>query len=202
MSKKEIMRDCFSLLEAEYGIQNESKKEVWAKVLGCYPAQKIIDACMECIRTGTFFPRVSKMIEFIEGDIESETELAWLLLKEKMSKEGYYKSVSFPENPVIGAVIEVMGGWCKMFDIKEDEEKWVKREFIKMYPIYKKRGIYPDRLIGKFEADNLKVGYSEEYLLKRYGIHLDGSRIKRKKIEAPKSKNKEKSDERKLLKKE
>lgn len=201
MSKKEIMRDCFSLLEAEYGKQNELKKEVWAKILGCYPAQKIIDACMECIRTGTFFPRVSKMIEFIEGDIESEAELAWLLLKEKMNKYGYYKSVSFPENPVVGAVIEVMGGWMPMFDIKVDEEKWVKKEFIKMYPILKKRGIYPDRLIGKFEADNIKLGYSEEYLLERYGMHLDGSKDKNKKIKAPESKNKENADEKRLLEK-
>jgi len=201
MNKAEILKQSFNLLEAEYGTQNELKKEVWVKVLKGYPAEKIMDACIKCIRTGTFFPRVSKMIEFIEGDIESESELAWLLLKEKMDKYGYYQSVSFPENPVIGAVIEAMGGWLKMFDIKEDEEKWVKKEFIKLYPILKKRGIYPNRLLGKHEVDNLKAGYNEKYLLKRYGMHIDGSREIRKKLKAPKSENKEMVDGKKLLKK-
>ena len=197
MDKAETLKQTFNLLEAEYGEQNEFKKEVWVKVLKEYPAQKIMNACIECIRTKKFFPRVSEMIELIEGNIESESELAWLLLKEKMDKEGYYKSVSFPENPAIGAVVEAMGGWMPMFDIKVDEEKWVKREFLKMYPILKKRGIYPDRLIGKFEADNIKLGYSEEYLLERYGMHLDGSKDKKKKIEAPKG---ESSDEKNSLK--
>lgn len=66
----------------------------------------------------------------------------------------------------------------------------------------KKEGIYPDRLIGRFELDNSKAGYSEEYLLKRYGMHIDGSRDKRKKLKAPKSKDKEMIDGKKLLKKE
>jgi len=199
MDKAETLKQTFNLLESEYGEQTVGKKEVWVKVLKEYPAQKIMNACIECIRTKKFFPRVSEMIELIEGNIESEAELAWLLLKEKMDKYGYYKSVSFPENPVIGAVVEAIGGWMPMFDIKVDEEKWVKREFIKMYPILKKRGIYPDRLIGKFEADNIKLGYSEEYLLERYGMHLDGSKDATKKIEAPKE---ESSNEMKMLEKE
>lgn len=202
MNKTEALKQTFNLLEAEYGEQNNLKKEVWAKVLGNYPAQKIIDACIECIKTKKFFPRVSEMIVLIEGDIESEAELAWLLLKEKMDKVGYYKSVSFPENLVIGAVVEAMGGWLKMFDITVDGEVWVKKEFIKMYPILKKKGIYPDRLIGRFELDNTKAGYSEEYLLKRYGMHINGSRETRKRLPIPKSKRGEKADEVKLLKKE
>ena len=200
MDKAETLKQTFNLLESEYGEQTVGKKEVWVKVLKEYPAQKIMNACIECIRTKKFFPRVSEMIELIEGNIESEAELAWLLLKEKMDKYGYYKSVSFPENPVIGAVVEAIGGWMPMFDIKVDEEKWVRKDFVKMYKIFKKEGrIYSGRLIGKFEADNIKLGYSEEYLLERYGMHLDGSKDKKKKIEAPKG---ESSDEVKMLEKE
>ena len=199
MDKAETLKQTFNLLEAEYGEQNEIKKEVWVKVLKGYPAQKIMDACIVCIRTKRFFPRVSEMIEIIEGNIESEAELAWLTLKEKMERYGYYKSVSFPENIVIGAVVEAMGGWMKLFDIKEDEEKWVKKEFMKLYPILKKRGKYPDRLIGRFELDNKQKGYTEETMLKEYGMHLDGSKVEMKKIEAPKEEN---SDEVKTLEKE
>jgi len=198
MSKKEIMRDSFSLLEAEYGIQNESKKEVWAKILGCYPAQKIMNACIECIRTKKFFPRVSEMIELIEGNIESEAELAWLLLLDRIEKKGHYQSVSFPEYPAIGAVVLSMGGWIKMCEMKMSEEKWVKKDFLILYKIMKKKGIYPDKLTGQFELDN-SSRYSEEYLLERYGMYLDGSKDATKKIETPKE---ESSDEMKMLEKE
>jgi len=201
-NKAEVLKKTFNLLSAEFGEQNELKKEVWVKVLKAYPAQKIMDACITCIRTKRFFPRVSEMIEIIEGNIESEAELAWLTLKEKIERYGHYLSVAFPENLVIGAVVEAMGGWIKINDMKDDEEKWIKKEFIKLYPILKKRGVYPDRLIGQFELDNSNKGFTEEVMLKKYGMHLDGRMDKQKKLKAPKSKDKEMIDEVKLLKKE
>jgi len=127
MNKIEALKQTFGLLEAEYGEQNELKKEVWVKVLKNYPAQKIKDACMECIRTKKFFPRVSEMIELIEGDKESEAELAWLNFLNKIDTKGSYKSVSFSKYPAIGAVIIAMGGWVRVCDMTLDEEKWSRK---------------------------------------------------------------------------
>jgi len=187
-SKAEVLKEGFAMLDAEYGDKLTEqtriyKKELFKKIIGNYPKEKIMKMCIELIKTRKYsnFPKVAEMIELIEGNKEEEAELAWLILREKMNKFGYYKSVSFPENPVIGAVVEAMGGWMKMFDMKVDEEKWVRKDFVKMHQIFKKEGkIYSGKLIGMFELENNKKGYTDEIMLAKYKMHLDGTKIKRK----------------------
>jgi hypothetical protein len=66
--------------------------------------------------------------------------------------------------------------------LTENEEKWIKKEFIKIYPIMKRRGNYPARLIGRFELDNSNKGYSEEYMIEIHGRLLNGTKVKGKKL--------------------
>ena len=181
--KKETIRDCFNLLEADYGKQTNQKRELWGKMFKSYSDKKLIDAVGEYINKGKFFPRISDIKEIINGSLADEAELAWLCLIEVMESEGYYQSVSFPKYPAIGAVIEGLGGWLYMCDMKIDEEKWVKKEFIKLYPIIKKRGQYPLKLTGRFELDNSNKGYTDESMIERCGRRLDGSKVNRKLIE-------------------
>jgi hypothetical protein len=193
------------ILEASYKEKlSKGTSKIYWDVLKNYDDKIIKEVTIKCIKELKYFPKISEIIEAIEGNQKDEYELAWICLKEKIEKEGYYHSVSFPKYPAIGAVIEDMaGGWCEFIEsLTENEEKWIKINFLRIYPIMKRRGIYPDRLMGRFELDNLKKGYSEEHLLKRYGMHIDGSRESRRRIKAPESKKKEKSDERKFLKKE
>jgi len=180
--KKETIRDCFHLLEAEYGKQTNQKKELWGEMFKKYSDKQLIKAVGDFLRRGKFFPRVSDIIESIEGTSADEAELAWICLLNKIEREDYYKSVSFPDYPAIGAVVKAMGGWIEICDMKIDEEKWVKKEFIKMYPIMKKRGDYPDKLIGQFELDNGNR-YTKKFMLEEYGRKLDGKKIDRKLIE-------------------
>ena len=189
-NKTEILKECFTLLLTEYGDklteqQKTNKKELFKKIIGEYSIEKIKEMTMKMIRNRTYsnFPKIAEMIEIIEGNKEDEAELAWLILIETIERKGYYQSVSFPDYPAIGAVVEAMGGWIEISDMKIDEKKWVKKEFIKLYPIMKRRGNYPEKLIGFFELDNNQKGYSEKYMLERYGRHLDGSKIDRKMIE-------------------
>ncbi|MBA7533862.1 hypothetical protein ES705_26108 [subsurface metagenome] len=181
---KEVIRDCFNLLEAEYGKQTDQKKELWSKMFKDHTDEELKEAVIKHIKRGEFFPRISNIIEMIEGSQEDEPEFAWIYLREKIEGKGYYQSVSFPKYPAVGAVIEAMAeDWCKFIEmLTASEEKWIKKEFIKIYPIMKRRGNYPARLIGRFELDNSNKGYSEEYMLERYGRLLDGSKIERKKL--------------------
>jgi len=188
-NKTEILKECFTLLFTEYGDklteqQKTNKKELFKKIIGEYSIEKIKEMTMKMIRNRTYsnFPKIAEMIEIIEGNKEDEPELAWICLIETIERKGHYQSVSFPDYPATGAVVEAMGGWIRMCDMKIDEEKWVKKEFIKLYPIMKRKGSYPEKLIGQFELDNNQKGYSEEYMLERYGRYLDGSKIDRKMI--------------------
>lgn len=140
-------------------------------------------AIMECIDTLKYFPKVAEIKELIEGKPEDEAELAYLGFRKKLDNEGSYLSVSFPKYPAVGEVIEALGGWIKVSDTLENDEKWLKIEFKKLYPIMKRRGDYPDRLIGRFEIENSNKGYNERTMEERYGRLLDGSKIERRRLE-------------------
>ena len=185
-NKTETLKECFNMLDAEFGdkLTDQTrifKKELFKKVIGIYPANKIQEMTIEIIRTRKYsnFPRIGEMVEIIEGNKEEETELAWMYLLEKIEQEGYYKSVAFPKYPAVGAVIENMGGWLRFLEsMTEEQEKWIKKEFIRIYHLVKKRGDYPKYLPGYFELTNNSKGYENSKMLERYGMTLDGKKVK------------------------
>jgi len=153
----------------------------WSRIKK-YTDSEFKKAVIRCVDELNYFPKVAELKNILEGTSEDEAELAWICLLNKIEREDYYKSVSFPDYPAIGAVVEAMGGWIEICDMKIDEEKWVKKEFIKMYPIMKKRGDYPDKLIGQFELDNGNK-YTKKFMLEEFGRQLDGKKVDRKLIE-------------------
>ena len=189
--KKETIRDCFNLLESDYGKQTNQKKELWGKMFKKYSDKQLISAVGEFLTIGKFFPRVSDIIELIEGSPEEEAELAWIYLIDKIDEVGHYQSVSFPKYPAIGVMVEKWGGWLRICDMTFEDETWKKKEFIKLYPIIKKRGEFPKQLEGQFEIDNNNKGYNKETMLGIYSRKLDGSKVDRKLIEDKKYLEKE-----------
>ena len=188
MIKKETIRDCFNLLESDYGKQTNQKRELWGKMFKEYTDKQLVEAVGEFLRIGKYFPRVSDIIILIEGNYGDESELAWIYLLEKVDRDGYYNSVSFPKYPAIAGVVEALGGWMEFTEsLTEEQKKWVKKEFIKLYPIIKKRGEYPEKLLGFYEIENNKK-YTEEFMLERYGKKLDGEKVEREKIEGSENK--------------
>jgi len=183
MIKKETIRDCFNLLEAEYGKQINQKRELWGQKFKRYTDKQLIEAVGEFIDKGKYFPRISDIKEIIEGSPEEEAILAWLYFKGKLEDEGSYMSVSFPEYPAIADVIEALGGWVRIGETDIEEEKWLKIEFIKYYKIMKKRREHIKELPGIFEIENNNKGYTEKVMIERYGRKLDGRKIDRKLIE-------------------
>jgi len=157
--------------------------EIYWEMLKGYEDKDIKNAVIKCIKELTFFPRIADIIRPIEGDTREETELAWLYLKEKIEDDGYYSSVSFPKYPAVGAVVEALGGWLRINDMKENEETWIKKEFTVLYPILKKNGEYPKELAGFFEIENNNKGYSKKSMLESYGRNIDGSKIDRELLE-------------------
>jgi len=195
MIKKETIRDCFNLLESDYGKQTNQKRELWGKMFKEYTDKQLVEAVGEFLRIGKYFPRVSDIIILIEGNYGDESELAWIYLLEKVDRDGYYNSVSFPKYPAIAGVVEALGGWMEFTEsLTEEQKKWVKKEFIKLYPIIKKRGEYPEKLLGFYEIENNKK-YTEEFMLERYGKKLDGEKVEREKIEGSENKLLEKEEE-------
>ncbi len=183
--KKAIFLQSLNALESAFGEKaSEDRAKIYWDILKGYSDIEIKKAVIGSIRRLKFFPKISEIIEMIEGNVEDEPELAWFYLKKIIEGKGYYQSVFFPEYPAIGAVIEnIAGDWCNFIEmLTENEEKWIKKEFIKIYPIMKRRGNYPARLIGRFELDNSNKGYSEEYMIEIHGRLLNGTKVKGKKL--------------------
>lgn len=183
------LKECFNLLDAEYGDklteqQRIFKKELFRAMIGVYDNKKIEKMVIKLIRTRPYnsFPKISEMVEIIEGKKGYEAELAWIYLMEKVEQEGYYNSVSFPEYPATGGVIKAMGGWLRFLDsMTDDQEKWIKKEFIKLYPILKERGKYPKSLPGYFKVTNTRKGYDESILMKGFCMTIDGRKTNQRK---------------------
>ena len=134
MYKSEVIKRAFNLLEAEYGVQSEHKKEVWAVILKEYPSESIRQATAKYLKSGRFFPFVSDIIKIIEGDHIGEAEKVWSDLIKDINLIGFYGTPEkWKDNPIVNEVIEIFGGWESMCEIKSDEAKWTRKEFLKIY---------------------------------------------------------------------
>ena len=182
--KRDTFTQAIKSLEVSFNKKMTKEEiEIYWEMLKGYEDKDIKNAVIKCIKELTFFPHIADIIRPIEGNAKEETELAWLYLKKKIEDDGYYSSVSFPKYPAVGAVVEALGGWVRITDMKENEETWIKKEFIILYPILKKNGGYPKELAGFFEIENNNKGYSEKSMLESYGRNIDGSKIDRKLLE-------------------
>ena len=177
---KKTFSNVIEILEAGFTVKlSKDTSKIYWDMLNKYDDNIIKKATIKCVKELKFFPKISEIITAIEGNNTDETELAWISLLDKIERIGHYQSVSFPEYPAIGAVVEALGGWLSICETTFDEEKWVKKEFVKLYPIMKRQGEYPDKLIGQFELDNANR-YTEQAMLDKYGRRLDGKKVDRK----------------------
>lgn len=183
MNKKLFLKSLNSL-ESAFGEElSEDRAKIYWDMLKNYSDKDIKQATVRCIKELKYFPKISEIIEAIEGSPADEAELAYLEFKRILDNEGSYMSVSFPKYPAVSEVIEALGGWIRISDTLIDDEKWLKIEFKKLYPIMKRRGDYPKELIGRFELENANKGYNEKTMLEIYGRQLDGKKVDRKLIE-------------------
>jgi len=182
MNKKLFLQSLNSL-ESAFGEKvSEDRAKIYWDILRGYSDMEMKKAVIGSIRELKFFPKISEIIEMIEGSSSDEPELAYLEFRKKLDDEGSYMSVSFPKYPAISATIEALGGWIRISDTLMEDEKWLKIEFKKLYPIMKRRGSYPEELTGRFELENSNKGYTEKSMLDTHGRLLDGSKVKGKKL--------------------
>lgn len=188
---KDTFLKSMSILESALSPNNKITKGTitiyWGR-LRKYGNEEFKKAVIRCLDDLNYFPKIAELKNMLEGNPKDEAELAWIYLIDKIDEVGHYQSVSFPEYPAVGEIVEKWGGWSRICDMTFKDETFRKIEFIKLYPIMKKRGDHPRELAGQFEIDNSNKGYNEETMLGIYGRKLDGKKVDRKLLEASKSK--------------
>lgn len=105
---------------------------------------------------GQFFPKPADLIRMLNGNTEAQGMKAWSAVRDAISRVGAWRSVCF-DDPVIHLVIEDMGGWTKLCEMKESEEPFVAKDFEKRFRAYAQQGApkqFPSRLLGIADRNN------------------------------------------------
>lgn len=165
-------------LADEFDKNNELSKEKvqrWKEMLlDQYGIDVLKEAVMKIIKTRKYsgFPKISEIIEAIEGsdeDIEEIAELQLAEVKKAIMRVGSYQSPEF-DDQVIMKTIPAINNWRDFCRTENDRWPFVKKEFIKLYCMYYRRnkagklGDVPEYLPGEnaLNPGNIRLGYRPE----------------------------------------
>lgn len=104
---------------------------------------------------GQFMPKPADIIRNIDGNTQTQAELAWTKVDQAIRRVGPWQTVVF-DDPIIHAVIADMGGWVHLCNVKTEEYPFRHNEFSKRYRGYSGRDVVQAarKLIGITESEN------------------------------------------------
>lgn len=155
--KKETVIMILESLDANYR-QRMSEKEMalnvrnWEAVLSDITDKQGMEGLRKALENpGEFMPPVGKFKQMcIAGDgaenLEDEALKAWGVVIGNLNA---YASPVFRDT-AIAETIRKMGGWKKLCSMLEEETAFRKRDFVELYPIYRRqKDVYNPMLKGK-----------------------------------------------------
>jgi hypothetical protein len=122
--------------------------------------------CEKALRTCRTMPAPVDLRE-LSGSITAvmRSALAWDALKRAIRREGSWRSVHF-DDAAVTAAVRNLGGWARLCSLESEElDKWVRRDFEKIYLAFSERGVPADMaepLAGAFEISNSAQGFPVE----------------------------------------
>lgn len=130
--------------------------EAYYEALKEYPIKAIETAGKALLKSSRFFPKPADFIDEIDGTDDEQAEDTW----EKALAILYDPYASFIVERNIAVAIESLGGREYIGGLDQDELRWIKKDFIK---IYKSRphDTAPVRTVGFFENNNSAKGFRE-----------------------------------------
>lgn len=164
MKNQRAFKSLFSGLCETFGREvSDSFSRIYWAVLSRYDDAEVDAAIGRGLRKWKFFPKPAEIVEEIDGSPETRAWSAWEIFLEAKMRVGPQRSVLF-DDPVIPAVIELMGGWREegVFSWLEKDYPFRRNEFVKAYQA--KSGdafASPRALIGWADADNSAKGYRD-----------------------------------------
>lgn len=130
--------------------------EIYWTALKDWPIEQFVESANRAVRELKFFPKISELIELVEGDPSEQAERSWLQLLDAVRCYGGGCSVWFEDGRIVRC-IQAMGGWEQVCMWTVNETKYRHAEFVKLYKALPP--MPPDRVVGSFEADNARKGY-------------------------------------------
>ena len=125
--------------------------------------EQVRGAVIKALRTCRFMPSAAELRD-LAGVMTPEMRavLAWGALKRAIRKEGSWHSVHF-DDAAVTAAVRNLGGWARLCSLESEElDKWVRRDFERIYLAFSERGVPADMaepLAGAFEISNSAQGF-------------------------------------------
>lgn len=133
---------------------------IW-RSLGPFMDQDCERALESVLLQGRYFKDLlPDLLNQLAESEEDRATLAWMEVDKAIGQIGLYASVQF-DDPVIHSVIEALGGWESLGQTLNSEWKWIRKDFISMYPRMARIKKHPKRLIGQTERENLGRNYKD-----------------------------------------
>lgn len=98
-------------------------------------------ACMEALRTKTFFPKPAELRELLDGSLEDQAELAWSDLCSEVRRVGSWGTPTL-EVATINAMRALFGSWlrcCELLPAGGPELLGWRKQFLSLYSVTSRR---------------------------------------------------------------
>ena len=140
---------------------SDALKDMYWVILQPFTDDQCKKAFELALTTCKFFPKPSEILEMINGNQGEQATFAWLRVDQAVKRVGPYESVDFTDDRAINSTIEGMGGWVQLCKTTQNEWKWKKLEFEKLYSIMvqRKNEDHPESLPGIIEIENTGRGF-------------------------------------------
>jgi len=157
----QVLQDTFEVYDKQI---SSGKLRIYYETLKRYEIGDIknaITAHLNNPESGQFVPKPADIVKYIDGGTETRSLEAWTKVHKSISAVGHYQSVVF-DDPIIHAVIQEMGGWCKICEVLTKDVPFLAREFQKRYQGFSIKGgvrEFPRMLVGFSDAHNIREGF-------------------------------------------
>jgi hypothetical protein len=119
-------------------------------------------------------PKPAELLHAIKGTADQAALLAFQKLLKGIRYVGPYSNIQF-DDATIHTTIEFLGGWKKVCDVKEDDLKWLEKDFIAAYRVALNSKEHKPFLPGLHHIQN--EGHSHDVIPSMSRIEGDNAKV-------------------------
>jgi len=163
LDKKHFGKLLVTTAEIFEKVLSKNVLDLYFQALKKYSIEQIEDAISKAIISCKFFPKPVELIELMSGigKLEDQAQFQVDIVLNAIKRVGGYQSVKFKDTITNTVINYCFGNWTKLCEeLKENEEKWFRKDFIKYYQSYYRQNIRSDELLpGFISIGNKQNGY-------------------------------------------
>jgi hypothetical protein len=132
-----ILKAAFPASKSEFTLD---VVDTWFALMQDLADDDYLRGITQCARSCKYLPSVADIREAALGtgqaNADAQAMLAWQMVKSALKSVGYMQSVDFGGDEAIHHAVKSLGGWVAMCSSAEDEERFIRPQFLKAYAAF------------------------------------------------------------------